>query len=323
MECPRCGFNQPEDRYCANCGLDVESYMAKPKPLLSRLLQNANLYLALTAVLVVGLVFYIFISQKAAINHEVHSLFKGLPLMSRDAGDFTQQDSKPIGEKPFVSQRATDATKPLSPKLKAKTAAPDPAAVKQAAVQAAPEPTYSQLDVDFLEISKENISAVAASGKVLTDSADWRVIKVDDAQQADNIRSAGRPLPGRNQGPVRKERFADVMGGDENPLPQQPFLNFSLEWHKANRSHWEISYRIPGLPDRNTPPGSRKLVETNLDGMMNIRPGQAILFIYDPLRRIPMDRKIMNQLADSPLRVLLSEDFRQGFSALVIWIQFR
>lgn len=320
MECPRCGFNQPEDRYCANCGLDVDSYLAKPKPLLSRLLQNANLYLALTAALVVGLVFYIFISQKAAINHEVHSLFKGLPLMSRDAGDFTQQDSKPIGEKPFVRQQTAEAAKPpVAPKPQAAAVAPKATEAKAPA----PAPTYSQLDVDFLEISKENIAAVAASGKVLTDSADWRVIKVDDAQQADNIRSAGRPLPGRNQGPVRKERFAAVMAGDENPVPQQPFLNFSLEWRKANRSHWEISYRIPGLPDRNTPPEGRKLVETNLDGLMNIRPGQAILFVYDPLRRIPVDRKNMNQLADSPLRVLLSEDFRQGFSALVIWIQFR
>ena len=31
MNCPKCGFSQPEDYYCANCGVNVEKYVQKRK----------------------------------------------------------------------------------------------------------------------------------------------------------------------------------------------------------------------------------------------------------------------------------------------------
>ncbi len=32
MLCPRCSFSQPKDQYCANCGLNVDTYIVKPLP---------------------------------------------------------------------------------------------------------------------------------------------------------------------------------------------------------------------------------------------------------------------------------------------------
>ena len=31
MICPKCGFNQPDDIYCALCGVDIERYAGKKK----------------------------------------------------------------------------------------------------------------------------------------------------------------------------------------------------------------------------------------------------------------------------------------------------
>ena len=36
QDCPRCGFVQPKDRYCASCGLDIESYRPQKKTFLSK-----------------------------------------------------------------------------------------------------------------------------------------------------------------------------------------------------------------------------------------------------------------------------------------------
>ncbi len=87
MECPRCGFTQPEDRYCASCGLDVNNYVAKPKPLFMRIVQNSNLHLSLIGILIALVIGYIFYSQRDLMSREVHHLMGGTPLLSRDAED--------------------------------------------------------------------------------------------------------------------------------------------------------------------------------------------------------------------------------------------
>src|SRR5579871_4315876 len=86
MDCPRCGFSQPKDRYCANCGLDVEHFHAKPAPIWIRLLQNPNFHLSLIAILLVFVVGYILYSR-SGLTREVGHLLRGTPLSSRDAGD--------------------------------------------------------------------------------------------------------------------------------------------------------------------------------------------------------------------------------------------
>ncbi len=40
MQCPRCGFSQPEDQYCAQCGVNMQSYKRKEKPILKKIFQN-------------------------------------------------------------------------------------------------------------------------------------------------------------------------------------------------------------------------------------------------------------------------------------------
>ena len=42
MNCPRCGFSQPKDQYCAQCGVDMVSYKPKRTPLFVRLAQNTS-----------------------------------------------------------------------------------------------------------------------------------------------------------------------------------------------------------------------------------------------------------------------------------------
>lgn len=40
IHCPRCGFQQPKDKYCAQCGVDMEVYRRPQASLLSRVLGN-------------------------------------------------------------------------------------------------------------------------------------------------------------------------------------------------------------------------------------------------------------------------------------------
>jgi len=40
INCPRCGFSQPQDQYCAQCGVDMQKYKPKEKPFLTQIFGN-------------------------------------------------------------------------------------------------------------------------------------------------------------------------------------------------------------------------------------------------------------------------------------------
>lgn len=42
INCPRCGFSQPQDQYCAQCGIDMQRYKPKEQPLLIRVFGNTT-----------------------------------------------------------------------------------------------------------------------------------------------------------------------------------------------------------------------------------------------------------------------------------------
>ncbi len=46
MHCPRCGFSQPEDQYCAQCGVNMQSFRRKEKSLAQKLFANVGLQTA-------------------------------------------------------------------------------------------------------------------------------------------------------------------------------------------------------------------------------------------------------------------------------------
>lgn len=40
VECPRCHFKQPQDQYCASCGVDMLAYKPKEEPILTKLVSS-------------------------------------------------------------------------------------------------------------------------------------------------------------------------------------------------------------------------------------------------------------------------------------------
>src|SRR5690348_1453156 len=105
MECPRCGFSQPIDRYCANCGLDIEKFRAKPKPLWVRLAQNPNVYLSLIAVLIVSVAGYLFYSRRGFVRQEMNTFLQGAPATQPMADNQAEVASKPLESRAEVAKK--------------------------------------------------------------------------------------------------------------------------------------------------------------------------------------------------------------------------
>lgn len=64
VECPKCGFSQPKDAYCAKCGVNMSSFQSAPLPLVTRLFANPVLHITVISFLVVAGTLYIIRHQK-------------------------------------------------------------------------------------------------------------------------------------------------------------------------------------------------------------------------------------------------------------------
>lgn len=56
MNCPRCGFSQPKDQYCAQCGVDMQAFKPKSVPLSKKIFQSpkTHVFILLVAAIFVG-----------------------------------------------------------------------------------------------------------------------------------------------------------------------------------------------------------------------------------------------------------------------------
>lgn len=64
VECPKCHFRQPEDRFCARCGIDMKAYKPPEKSFVEKILQNATLIFLVGMILLSSGLFFYFKSTQ-------------------------------------------------------------------------------------------------------------------------------------------------------------------------------------------------------------------------------------------------------------------
>lgn len=80
INCPKCGFSQPKDQYCASCGVDMLSYIPAAPPLWKQVLVNPVFLIAITMSVVAGSVVYIRQGQRDELASRARLLRSG-PMM--------------------------------------------------------------------------------------------------------------------------------------------------------------------------------------------------------------------------------------------------
>ena len=136
VNCPRCGFSQPKDQYCAQCGVDMQSFKPKEIPLLNKILGNTGLQIALLFIVAIFVGQYIFHSQEPQSWVQKITHFKGFSKSAkaastdRDTNDNYGSDSET--EPQASSSRASKAEAFRSREFSAKSSADGAAAANAA-----------------------------------------------------------------------------------------------------------------------------------------------------------------------------------------------
>lgn len=120
VNCPKCGFNQPQDRYCASCGIDMVSFKPAQKPLLTRVIQNTSFQITGLATVAIVLGTYVHSQNKNAEMDKRMSELAAEDLQSQDqpaapANRYQKEaEEARIAANTYAEQQARDAESRLA-----------------------------------------------------------------------------------------------------------------------------------------------------------------------------------------------------------------
>lgn len=113
INCPKCGFSQPKDRYCASCGVDMDHFRPTAPPVWKKVLSNPFLHVGFIFVLVFGAILFIRQQQRAELLARVEYLKGGPVLVERQQTVTATQSSE--GTETTSDMSAENASSPQAP----------------------------------------------------------------------------------------------------------------------------------------------------------------------------------------------------------------
>ncbi len=345
MECPRCHFAQPTDQYCAKCGLNIETFVAQPKPFWVRVLQNPNFHLSLIGVLIVVVVGWIFFSQAGLVKREVGHLLD-LPLSSRDAADPNEPDnSHPNDDFQSSAQEAMSADSSSEPNATtasgeavpgepsegvaatpalggAVAGPPIPAAGGAGAASSAAQ----KLEVSYWEIPRELFNPVLAQALRVGRGPGGKTYFWQQNTKLNEILQSGA------QSLAAARTIALQAGGQvivETPPTAPEMFQFGLMVQlvkvdgKDVTMRWDASLVLPQPePAGQTRPAVRQIAESSQSGTSPLTTQNAIAIVFEPTNRTPRD-EYLSKVGDGPWNIFSSPEFRAGLTDWVIVVELK
>lgn len=80
IHCPRCGFSQPKDKYCAQCGVDMESFRPPQPSAIKKILTNPVLQLSFVLILAGGVGLRLYQKERSDLQERVNYLRSGVQV---------------------------------------------------------------------------------------------------------------------------------------------------------------------------------------------------------------------------------------------------
>jgi hypothetical protein len=353
MECPRCGFSQPKDRYCANCGLDVEHFQARPKPLWIRLLQNPNFHLSLIGLLIVLVIGYILYSRSELMTREMGH-FMGTPLTSREAADPDDEPPpEPLAARTAPASDEAEASRPEpSPAPEANKASP--AATADSKPADTPATLPRKLDVAFWEVPRELLASLMVSAEKAGESNEGRSYLFKDGDKIANaVRSGSRRLTLNRMADLKRDSQIVVVTPPNSAEPFQFGLMVQVvrvatpppnrggppgRMSPPNRTsppsgagqnleatvNWESQLVLPQPESPQEAalqqPAVKSAIEVAMAGSATLSATNLLMLVIEPGNRRPRFEYLAHA-GEGPWSVFSSDDFRAGLSDWVILVQ--
>lgn len=320
MDCPRCGFNQPEDRFCAQCGLDIYQYQERPKPIFKRLIQNPNLHLSLILCAIFGVTGYILYSRSELVKKESYG-FKDVPLNSRQAAvpeaQRTQSTAAPDSKRQQLAAQKSAAEIVTAASQNPNTSN-SPSGNLDSSQSAASRAAPTHLEASFWEVPRETLVAIIQAAEKVGDSGSGRAYLFTSGKAVyDSIvkASASVTIPRPMDLEESMQMSIENPAGIANRL-QFGFFVF-VEDRDEHSAHlrWDAQVSLPLDFD----PASGAVSSTsaaNISGSSTLTGENLLVIVLEPPVRNAKTEAIVRP-GDGPWSIVNSPEFRSGVTEWV------
>ncbi|MBX3039168.1 MAG: hypothetical protein KF789_00500 [Bdellovibrionaceae bacterium] len=338
VNCPRCGFTQPKDQYCAQCGVDMLAFRPPALPVWKKISGNPVIQLGLVLLIAAGGGYSIYRQRQSDLHERVRYLQGGAQIArsatsADSAVDFAERTEESASSGNEVALASADSADGVTKQLELKAAdtisapAASLQAAAQKAAQTAPENTaaFNKVRFTFAELNSRGMEQLFEESR-----GTGQFNQIGD-HYAGLVGNLARKLVSTNTdlkilhqierpiAPSPAQLFVGVHPGDpENELGFSIYIEKQDAEGGMMRGNLEIirtwrerfSPAEPFVPQRKNYPALFELSNGSGFFMSGLLP-------TDGLRR--EDQGIVNV---PPFQIFRSEAFRSGASEMVLFVEF-
>lgn len=159
INCPRCGFSQPQDKYCAQCGVDMETYRPAAPSFSQKIFGNTGFQVGILFLIAFGAAFFLYQKRHQNLQARVEYL-KGVQISSTDNQPSNKAINTNLQEDVSSLDKNPAANLPPASETRSFAAASTAAAATKEAKPAATHATGPLIRVVYAEVSKNNLQNI-------------------------------------------------------------------------------------------------------------------------------------------------------------------
>ncbi len=316
VNCPKCGFSQPKDRFCASCGVDMDRYQPKQDPFFKRILKSW-IFQLVVLVIVVGLSALYIRSQR---SDQAFTVKSARPAQSNTLNTATDENVDESNEEIAVEETSVEEStdNQIVDNNINNEATPVPVATAEAfARQVTVRVSYGEISADSLA----NLRNIARDEFAGTDSIIATIF---------DLKNVGSDVLGQNF--LRKGNFSSpVLKAQENfvrfeglQADQQEFnegLRFTFTPQLIRESAVVVRIDI----NRGFKLSLEDDSETTFESIANWNatiPMDGAIFVAGVIPNEDYPENVVAEYSRSPIfDILSSSDFKSGASDFFILIE--
>lgn len=177
IECPRCHFKQPQDQYCANCGVDMLAYKPVETPTHEKVLRSGVFQFFIVVIL--GLVVSYAVIQTDGSQQWIQKInrftgFKSLKSKKTNIQERSESSFKQNELQQPQTVATPPATTPIAQQTSQLTAAAKPES-KPATDTAQPQSDQTKITITMYETSREAIEDILRKTQDLHTDGEVRI----------------------------------------------------------------------------------------------------------------------------------------------------
>lgn len=291
VECPRCHFKQPQDQYCANCGVDMLAFKQAAVPLYKKLFKSGLFQFILVALLGVAITYVVIKSDQPQQWIQKINRFASVNISQNTPTSEDQQDQESFEEPPPLT--SASETTPTSP---TEMAAENTAFVAETDTHMA--------DIKLIEIENEQLNALlqqAHSANSVIQDAEIKAfaLPISNIHAVQTLNSSTVKL--KLNSPMQTKYGTDSRGFILSFTLSQATESYKTIKIQFNKIHPNDNLEVP--------------LELNLQANEKlIISGNSLLSYFE------FDTDLMNM---SPFQIFKSTDFKNQKTTFAIIIELQ